>query len=261
VPRRAYPWAKSEFSHSPAAPPPSSARASRRSAPGRIADSFRSGSRRRDRAPGSRTDTDRPSRHRDADTEQHGRGGHALQARLADRDEEKRDAVHQCADQERDDGGQHQIDGVGRQPARSCLDAPSRVPRTPCALSSQKRANSSHAASFLASIAKKASLSMSSLPACLQLCPPPEGETSSGLASETIRRHLPRQAPFSLGLRKKETLCWRVEVGSLFRQWADVDYTIPAATWPRRRSRPSNVSAQAAATSTPLIAKCLRKKS
>ncbi|SCB41158.1 hypothetical protein GA0061098_1008240 [Bradyrhizobium shewense] len=37
--------------------------------------------------------------------------------------------------------------------------------------------------------------------------------------------------------------------------------TIPAATWPRRRSRPSSVSAQAAATSTPLIAKCLRKKS
>ncbi|GEM_PF-5840008 len=38
-------------------------------------------------------------------------------------------------------------------------------------------------------------------------------------------------------------------------------YTIPAATWPRSRSRPSSVLAQASATSTPLMAKCLRKKS
>lgn len=51
----------------------------------------------------------------DADAEQHRRRRHALQARLADRDEEKRDANHQRADQERDDGGKHQIDRVRRQ--------------------------------------------------------------------------------------------------------------------------------------------------
>jgi len=37
--------------------------------------------------------------------------------------------------------------------------------------------------------------------------------------------------------------------------------TIPAATWPRRRSKLSSVFAQASATSTPLVAKCLRRKS
>src|SRR5713101_3524213 len=41
----------------------------------------------------------------------------------------------------------------------------------------------------------------------------------------------------------------------------DENYTIPAATWPRNRSRLSSVLAQASATSIPLIAKCLRKKS
>jgi len=38
-------------------------------------------------------------------------------------------------------------------------------------------------------------------------------------------------------------------------------YTIPAATWPRSRSRLCSVLAQASATSMPLMAKCLRKKS
>src|SRR5258705_5593482 len=38
-------------------------------------------------------------------------------------------------------------------------------------------------------------------------------------------------------------------------------YTIPAATWPRSCSRLSSVLAQASATSTPLVAKCLRKNS
>jgi len=37
--------------------------------------------------------------------------------------------------------------------------------------------------------------------------------------------------------------------------------TIPAATWPRSRSRLCNVSAQASATSMPLMTKCLRKNS
>ena len=46
-----------------------------------------------------------------------------------------------------------------------------------------------------------------------------------------------------------------------FRSAHPPAYTIPAATWPRRRSRLCSVLAQASATSMPLMTKCLRKKS
>src|SRR6266436_1952833 len=189
----------------------------------------------------------------DPRTEQHRRRDHAPLRRFANAQEEQGNADHQRADQERHHRGKHEIDSIGRDGRGQHADKMHGPDTDGEERGSAGEQRAAAHARRPADARREAETGVTT-----QDRDHHRERDEIGIVSfehDRLGRPSPRAKPPPaaefIGAALKMTI-------KLAGRGA---YTIPAATWPRSRSRLSSVLAQASATSTPLVAKCLRKKS